>query len=368
MMLFLADGLLLLGLLLAPLLYGSVHFLSLLALALLSLVSFNLIFIVRPWALKHFFSSSWAWLGLFILIIALSQIIPCSPELIQRISPALFDFYLKYRAGPAMTLSIYPWDTIVAVIQYLTYGFFFVSILMRLQRIPSDCLEEVHQISWNKSEYLKLGCLTGVLSILFHSIYDFNLHIPANGIYFVVLLALGIGANAKAYDHMFFRRMVEFIIMFGFLISLFAIIQKFSYNGHIFWFGMKAQAPVGPYLNYDHFAGFMELCSALAVSMVVAGVFHTSFFHRRGFVEKLFWFSTSEANKTLRYLAMAAVMISTIFISTSRGGIMSFLLSQIFFFSVVLWAAGRARKQGRFIGIVTTIILFVSVMVVWLGP
>jgi O-antigen ligase len=228
--------------------------------------------------------------------------------------------------------------------------------------------DDVHPVSWQKSEFLKLGCLTGVLSLLFHSLYDFNLHIPANGIYFVTLLALGAGASGRAYDHAFFRRMVDLIVTFGFILALFAILQKFSHNGRIFWIGMKAPAPVGPFYNYDHYAGFMELCGALAVSMTVANIFHTSFFYREGIVQKILWFSTKEANKALCYLLMSAVMAATIFMSASRGGIMSFILSQIIFFSILLWTAGRKRKGKRFLGALTAVVLFVGVTVFWLGP
>jgi O-antigen ligase len=35
-----------------------------------------------------------------------------------------------------------------------------------------------------------LGCLMGILSILLHSLTDFNLHIPANAVYFVTLYGL----------------------------------------------------------------------------------------------------------------------------------------------------------------------------------
>ncbi|MBT3260299.1 MAG: hypothetical protein HN366_28175, partial [Deltaproteobacteria bacterium] len=35
-----------------------------------------------------------------------------------------------------------------------------------------------------------LGAMTGITAILFHSITDFNLHIPANAILFTVLAAL----------------------------------------------------------------------------------------------------------------------------------------------------------------------------------
>ncbi len=44
------------------------------------------------------------------------------------------------------------------------------------------------------SIYLYMGCLTGIVSILIHSITDFNLHIGANGLYFSFLCGLMVSA------------------------------------------------------------------------------------------------------------------------------------------------------------------------------
>jgi hypothetical protein len=376
MLLRLADFFLFAGLAAAPLMYGSVQFLPLLFLALLSLIVFNLVVFSRPQAFVPVLRSFWVWLGLFLLAFVLFQLLPLPYEQIKLLSPATFDLYARtlpggIPVGGRDTLSVYSNDTIMGLVQFMTYGLFFVTILLRLAPVASadERLTAPHPLSLVKTEYLRLGCLSGVLSLLFHSIYDFNLHIAANGIYFVVLLGLGTGsAGRKDYDHSFFRRMIDFVIMFGFLVALFAIVQKFSYNGRIFWLGMKAPNPVGPYYNYDHFAGFMELCSATATGMAVASIMHTSFSHCKGLSERLLWFSTPEANRTLRYILMSAVMISTIFMSTSRGGIMSFLLSQIIFFALVLRAAARSSKKKRFAGILTTVLLLAGVMVVWLGP
>jgi O-antigen ligase len=40
---------------------------------------------------------------------------------------------------------------------------------------------------------LVLGALVSVAAMLFHSITDFNLHIPANALLFTVVLSLGFG-------------------------------------------------------------------------------------------------------------------------------------------------------------------------------
>lgn len=40
---------------------------------------------------------------------------------------------------------------------------------------------------------ITLGCMTGIVAILAHSLVDFNLHIPSNAIVFIVLIALVVG-------------------------------------------------------------------------------------------------------------------------------------------------------------------------------
>ncbi len=90
------DGVLFLSLVLAPLLYGSVHFLALLLLALFSLIAFNLIYLARPWSLGRVFGSPWVWLGLFLTGFAGLQLLPLSPDIIKKFSPALYVFYARY--------------------------------------------------------------------------------------------------------------------------------------------------------------------------------------------------------------------------------------------------------------------------------
>ena len=371
--LFLADALFFLTLVVAPLLYGSVHLYSLLLLAGLAVLIFTGIVFARPWALTQALRAPWTWLGLAIGTVIFAQMVPLPVEWIRKVAPETARFYELYfpggvRPGSAFTLSICFWDTVRELIQFATYGLFFISIWLRLVPDPESEDQEVHVVSWQKSEFLRLGCLAGIFALLFHSIYDFNLHIPANGIYFVTLLALGAGASNRNYDHAFFRRAIDFIAIFGFLVALFAILQKFSYNGHIFWIGIQAPSAIGPYYNYDHYAGFMELCTAVAIAKVAASVFHTSAVHCKGLAQKIFWLSTQEANQALRFFLMSAVMIATIFMSASRGGIMSFALSQIIFFSILFWTVGRKQKGKRLFGIMTAVILFAGVMVLWLGP
>ena len=38
--------------------------------------------------------------------------------------------------------------------------------------------------------FLSIGALSGLVSIAFHSFFDFNLHMPANCVYFVMLIGI----------------------------------------------------------------------------------------------------------------------------------------------------------------------------------
>ena len=38
--------------------------------------------------------------------------------------------------------------------------------------------------------FLAVGALSGLVSMAFHSFFDFNLQMPANGVYFVMLMGI----------------------------------------------------------------------------------------------------------------------------------------------------------------------------------
>ncbi len=365
-----SDFFLFFGLTLAPLMYGAVDFFPKLFLSVITLFTFYLIFIERPYALKPVLNSPISWLGLGMLAFAVVQLIPLPFSILKLISPAAYQLYVQYfpdviKSGGHAALSLNPADTVRGILQFMTYAVVYITVRMRLY---SHEQESIHPISLQKSQYLKWGCLAGVLSILFHSLYDFNLHIMANGMFFAFILALGTGALGKEYDHTFFRKAINYVIVFGFIMAIFACIQKLTFNGHIYWIGMPALEPVASYYNYDHFAGFMELCSAVAVSMVIAKIMFTSTVRRQGLEKKNAWFLSTEDHNIMKSVVMTILMVATIFLSTSRGGIMSFILSQLVFLLFVFGAAGRASKKVRVFNYIGGATLVTLIMVIWLAP
>ena len=73
-------------------------------------------------------------------------------------------------------------------------------------------------------------------------------------IYFVTALHLLRDAERR-------RKLLITLSTLGASVALFAIVQKLTWNGKLYWLRSVSPyvAPFGPYANYNHFAGLMEL-------------------------------------------------------------------------------------------------------------
>ncbi len=136
------------------------------------------------------------------------------------------------------------------------------------------------------------------------------------------------------------KRIFWVMVLTGFFICIFAIIQKFTWNGKIYWCkNIIRRAPFGPYINRDHFAGYINLVIPLSFGLIL-----------------------SRLNNSIKVFIgfITIVMISSLVISVSRGGVLSFLgatifLSTMFFF----FKKAEKNKLWYIAGILGTVVLFV---------
>lgn len=59
-------------------------------------------------------------------------------------------------------------------------------------------VDGINRMGRTRDRYLLLGCAGGVIAILFHSLAEFNLQIPANALVFATILGLGLGIRNSA--------------------------------------------------------------------------------------------------------------------------------------------------------------------------
>jgi O-antigen ligase len=158
----------------------------------------------------------------------------------------------------------------------------------------------------------------------------------------ILLLFLAAQAFRSLED---WRGFVWFVMSFGFLVAIFGILQHLTFNGKLYWFREMRYGgiPFGPYVNRNHFAGFMELVIPISLVPLVLGK-----------VRRQRWFLVS---------LFAVVPIGALFLSASRGGLVSFAVQVGF---LVLWLIVR-RTAGKHLLSGGAILLLAFLMVSWLG-
>jgi len=141
------------------------------------------------------------------------------------------------------------------------------------------------------------------------------------------------------------RGFVWFGMGLGFVFSVFGILQHLTFNGEIYWFRELRYGgiPFGPYVNRNHFAGFAELIFPLALVPLVLG---------------------RVRRERLAVVGLFAVMpIAALFLSASRGGIVSFCVQ----FALLTFLLLRRRGLGKHLLTVSAVLLAAVLIISWLG-
>jgi tetratricopeptide (TPR) repeat protein/O-antigen ligase len=137
------------------------------------------------------------------------------------------------------------------------------------------------------------------------------------------------------------QKIITTLIVIGFIISFFGIIQDLTWNGKMFWlFPLTHRGrPFGPYVNVNHFAGYISMLIPLSIGYLFSlkGKYGLSF-------------------KPFLILAIL-VMFAALFSSVCRAGIVSLLLSLVFMgFLLVRLKSAKIEKQLPFVFVILMLI------------
>jgi O-antigen ligase len=141
------------------------------------------------------------------------------------------------------------------------------------------------------------------------------------------------------------RTFVWFIMSLGFLVSIFGILQQLTFNGKLYWFREMRYGgiPFGPYVNRNHFAGFVELVFPVALVPLVLGK-----------VRKERWIVVG---------LFGLLPIGALFLSASRGGVISFSVQ----LAVLILIMILRRTGGKHVLAGGLVLLLAFLLVSWLG-
>ncbi len=158
----------------------------------------------------------------------------------------------------------------------------------------------------------------------------------------VIMVFLAVQAFRTLKD---WRGFVWFVMIFGFVVSVFGILQHLTFNGKLYWFRVMHYGgiPFGPYVNRNHFAGFAELFIPMSLVPLMLGKVR----RERWLIVGLF----------------AVVSIGSLFLAASRGGVISLAVEVVV---VVLWMSLRRMAPKQMLG-GAAVLIAALVMVSWLG-
>lgn len=141
------------------------------------------------------------------------------------------------------------------------------------------------------------------------------------------------------------RNFVWFLLSLGFAVSLFAILQHFTFNGKLYWLRelQYGGIPFGPFVNRNHYAGLMELLIPPGLAIQILG---------------------AERRDQLPLVTLFTLLpIGSLFLSASRGGMISFAVEVIF---LTILIVARRRERKALVGGVLVVTLG-AILVSWLG-
>ena len=163
------------------------------------------------------------------------------------------------------------------------------------------------------------------------------------------------------------RRLVQALTVFGVILALIGIIQKPLYTGAIYglWSLDIGRMPFGPFVNRNHFAGWMLMALPLTLALLSGGIHCSMRGLKPGWRHKVLWFSSPEASQLILVAAAAVIMALSLMLTMSRSGITAFMLSLVIMASFVVRASDtRSRRLAS----TACFVLLVIIVVVWSGP
>jgi Lipid A core - O-antigen ligase and related enzymes len=141
------------------------------------------------------------------------------------------------------------------------------------------------------------------------------------------------------------RKIAVVLAFYGFALAAFALLEGVSPNGRLYWLRQPRLGGwiYGPYVNHNHYAGIMEILVPIPLVLALSRLTH-------------------ERERIAAGVA-SAIMVGTIFLSGSRGGMLA-IVAELAVLGVILLRGKRTMR------IALTGVAFTGVLVgmlTWLG-
>ncbi|MDP2898403.1 MAG: O-antigen ligase family protein [bacterium] len=153
-------------------------------------------------------------------------------------------------------------------------------------------------------------------------------------------------------------RVLVVMVLIGFAVSFLGLLQRISGTDKVFWL-IKARSSrfMGAFINENHFAGYMELIIPLAIAFMLRHLLRIKESGWRGVV------ASEDLHKAILFGFLAIIMIVSVAVSQSRGGLIG-LLGSLVAMAILLLCRQLHRRRAWVIVVLLTLSFL---MLAWLG-
>ena len=152
----------------------------------------------------------------------------------------------------------------------------------------------------------------------------------------------------------------------GVVLAVAGMAQKAMWNGKIygFWTPIEAGDSFGPFVNRNHFAGWMLMALPFAVSYFCARVARGMRQVKPGWRNRLVWFSSADASETILVGFAVLLMALALTLTMSRSGMLGLLAALV----ISGWFVARRQATGARRALAAGYLVFVAIAAVaWTG-
>jgi len=160
------------------------------------------------------------------------------------------------------------------------------------------------------------------------------------------------------------------VTVLGVVLAVVGMAQKAMWNGKIygFWTPIGAApgafSPFGPFVNKNHFAGWILMALPLAIGYLCGRVARGTRGGRPGLRNRIIWLSSAEASETMLVAFAVVVMALALMLTLSRSGMIGLLVALV----ISGWFVARRQRGGARRAAVIGYLVFIGIAAAaWTG-
>lgn len=248
---------------------------------------------------------------------------------------------------------------------YIPVALFLLLVVVQLLPLPASIISVFSPQTVNTKTELLSGLFTEgfeldatTISFYPHATHhDLRLLLAVVAVFFVALNTFRTIGSVK--------RLLGYIAAIGGGVALLCLAQFITQTAKIYWLfpSVHEVAGAGPFINHSHFAQFMNLSIGAAIALLLVRVCESLSNRTIESAEVMDFLGSREARPIWGLLAVIVLSIAAIFVSLSRGGIISLLLAAGFT-TCLLSFGGSQRGRGKLIAL---IVLMAFACILYIG-